>query len=162
MALRTVKIEGDPILTKKCREVTQMTDSLRELIADMIETMHEAQGVGLAAPQVGVMRRICVIDIGPDFGMDEPMVFVNPVIIEEEGEQFGAEGCLSLPGLVGDVRRPMRVVVRALDENMEEFEVEGEELMARALCHEIDHLDGKMYTELVEGGLREAPREDEE
>lgn len=148
MALRTIRKEGDPILTKKCRAVEEITPKLRELIYDMFDTMYEAFGVGLAAPQVGVLKRIVVIDCG-----DDPIVLINPEIIETDGAQTGDEGCLSVPGMAGTVTRPNYVKVRALNEDMEEIELEGTELLARAFCHEIDHLDGKMYTELVEGNL---------
>lgn len=148
MALRTIRKEGDPILTKKCRAVEEITPKLRELIYDMFDTMYEAFGVGLAAPQVGVLKRIVVIDCG-----DDPIVLINPEIIETDGAQTGDEGCLSVPGMAGTVTRPNYVKVRALNEDMEEIELEGTELLARAFCHEIDHLDGKMYTELVEGDL---------
>ncbi|MDO4521525.1 MAG: peptide deformylase [Eubacteriales bacterium] len=148
MALREVRIQGDPVLEKKCKVVKEMTPRVRELIEDMYDTMYEENGVGLAAPQVGILKRIVVIDIG-----EGGITLINPEIIETDGEQTGYEGCLSLPGKSGVVTRPNYVKVRALDENMEEFELEGTELMARALCHECDHLDGHMYTELVEGEL---------
>lgn len=148
MALRTIRKEGDSILTKKCRAVEEMTPKLQELIHDMFDTMYEAFGVGLAAPQVGILKRIVVIDCG-----DDPIVLINPEIVETDGEQTGDEGCLSVPGMAGTVTRPNYVKVRALNEDMEEIELEGTELLARAFCHEIDHLDGKMYTELVEGDL---------
>ncbi len=151
MAIRQLRIEGDPILNKKCREVKEMTPRLQELAQDLIDTMYEENGVGLAAPQVGVLRRIAVIDVGEGL-----WVFVNPRIIETEGEQVGDEGCLSVPGMAGCVRRPMRVVAEAFDINMEPFTVEGEGLFARAMCHEFDHLDGHLYTEFVEGELHEA------
>lgn len=151
MAIRQLRIEGDPILNKKCREVKEMTPRLQELAKDMIDTMYEQNGVGLAAPQVGILRRIAVIDVG-----EGPWVFVNPRIIESDGEQVGDEGCLSVPGMAGCVRRPMRVVAEAFDINMESFTVEGEGLFARAMCHEFDHLDGHLYTEFVEGELHEA------
>ncbi len=157
MALRTIRTEGDPILTKKCRPVEELTPKLRELIHDMFDTMYEAFGVGLAAPQVGVLKRIVVIDIG-----DDPIVLINPEIIETSGEQTGDEGCLSVPGKSGCVTRPNYVKVRALDEDMEEIELEGTELLARAFCHELDHLDGKMYTSLVEGELHTVVYDDEE
>ncbi len=157
MALRTIRKEGDPILTKKCRTVEAMTPKLHELINDMFDTMYEAYGVGLAAPQVGVLKRIVVIDIG-----DDPIVLINPEIIETSGEQTGDEGCLSVPGKAGCVTRPNYVKVRAFDEDMEEIELEGTELLARAFCHEIDHLDGKMYTSLVEGELHSVVYDEEE
>ncbi len=158
MALRTIRIAGDPVLEKRCREVKDMTPRIRELIADMYDTMYEGNGVGLAAPQVGILKRIAVVDCTGE----DPITLVNPVIVETEGEQSGDEGCLSLPGKAGKVTRPMRVVVEALNENMEPVRIEGEELLARALCHEIDHLDGHMYMEKVEGPLHDVAYEDEE
>ena len=146
MALRTIRVQGDPVLTKKSRPVEQMTPRISELITDMLDTMYDAMGVGLAAPQVGILKRIVVIDEGP-------IVLINPEILETGGEQTGDEGCLSVPGMAGQVTRPNYVKVKALDVNMNEVIYEGEELLARAFCHEIDHLDGKMYTELVEGEL---------
>ncbi|MDD6058259.1 MAG: peptide deformylase [Clostridiales bacterium] len=155
MAIRTIRIQGDSVLEKRCREVVELTPKTRELIEDMIETMYEANGVGLAAPQVGVLKRIVVIDVG-----EGPIVMINPVILESSGEQTGDEGCLSLPGKAGTVTRPNYVKARAYDESMQEFEIEGTELLARAICHELDHLEGHMYTEKVEGGLRDVTYED--
>lgn len=157
MALRTIRIQGDPVLTKKCREITEVTPKITELIDDMIETMYEANGVGLAAPQVGILKRVVVIDIG-----DGPIVMINPVILETSGEQTGDEGCLSLPGKAGCVTRPNYVKARAFDEDMTEFEIEGTELLARAICHELDHLDGHMYTEKVVGGIHDVTYEEDE
>ena len=151
MALREIRIMGDPVLEKACKEITEVTPRIRELIADMIETMNNANGVGLAAPQVGVLRRLAVIDIG-----DGPIVLINPVILETSGEQTGEEGCLSLPGKAGIVTRPNYVKARAYNEEMQLYEIEGTELMARALCHEIEHLDGHMYVEKVEGEIHDA------
>ena len=148
MALRQIRIMGDKVLEKTCREVTEMTPRLKELIQDMLETMYHAEGVGLAAPQVGVLRRIVVIDVG-----EGPLIMINPQILETSGSQTGSEGCLSLPGQAGMVTRPNYVKVKALNENMEEFEVEGTEMLARAICHECDHLDGFMYVSKVEGKL---------
>ena len=148
MALRQIRYVGDAVLTKVCREVTEVTPKIRDLIDDMFETMYEADGVGLAAPQVGILKRICVIDCG-----DNPILLINPKVMETSGEQTGQEGCLSVPGKCGVVTRPNYVKVLAYNENMEPFEVEGTELLARALMHEIDHLDGHVYTELVEGPL---------
>ena len=148
MAIREIRIQGDSVLEKKCKEVKEVTPRIRELIDDMLETMYEENGVGLAAPQVGILKRIVVIDIG-----DGPYILINPVIELKEGSQTGYEGCLSLPGKSGIVTRPMHVRVRAYDENMDEFVLEGEELLARAICHECDHLDGIMYISLVEGEL---------
>lgn len=150
MAIRTIRTEGEEVLRKKCREVTEMTPRISELIEDMLDTMYEADGVGLAAPQVGVLRRIVVIDVG-----DGPIVLVNPEILETSGSQTGDEGCLSLPGKCGTVTRPNYVRVRALDENMEPYELEGEELFARAVCHECDHLEGILYVDKVEGSLKD-------
>lgn len=157
MALRKIRTEGDPVLTKVSRPVTEMTPKLRTLIFDMLDTMYEEMGVGLAAPQVGILKRVVTIDVG-----DGPMVLINPEILETSGEQTGDEGCLSVPGMAGQVTRPNYVKVKALDENMEEVVYEGTELLARAFCHEIDHLDGKMYTELVEGEFHRTVYDDDE
>lgn len=157
MAIRNIREIGDPVLNKKCKEVREMTERTRELIDDMLETMYEADGVGLAAPQVGILKRICVIDVG-----EGPIVFVNPKVVETSGEQTGHEGCLSVPGKSGVVTRPNYVKVAALDAEMNPVEMEGTELLARAMMHEIDHLDGHMYTELVEGPLYEVGAEDED
>ena len=150
MAIRQIRVQGDEVLEKVCRPVKEITPRIATLIEDMIDTMYEYDGVGLAAPQVGILRRIAVIDIG-----EGPIVLVNPEVIETSGEQTGEEGCLSLPGKSGQITRPNYAKVRAFNENMEEYEVEGEELLARALLHEIDHLDGHMYTEKVEGVLHD-------
>lgn len=157
MALRKIRQLGDEVLSKKCREVREMTPRIRELIEDMKETMYEANGVGLAAPQVGVLRRVVVIDVG-----EGPIVLINPRILEQSGERTEDEGCLSLPGKAGQVTRPTYVKVEACNENMEKVILEGEELLARAFCHEIDHLDGHMYVEKVEGGLHDVVYEEEE
>ncbi len=157
MAIRTIRTIGDPVLTKKCKEVKAMTPRLETLIDDMFETMYESGGVGLAAPQVGILKRIVVIDVD-----DSPVVLINPVITEQSGEQTGPEGCLSVPGKAGDVTRPEKVTVKALDREMKEFKLTGEELLARAITHELDHLEGKLYVELVEGGLYEVSAEEEE
>ena len=149
MGIRKIRYEGDPVLRKQCKAVDKMTPRLLQLIDDMFDTMYEANGVGLAAPQVGILKRIVVIDIGND----EPLVLINPEILEQSGEQTGEEGCLSLPGKSGTVTRPNYVKVRALDRDMQPFELEGTELLARCICHECDHLDGHMYTEKVEGEL---------
>ncbi len=241
MALRQIRLLGDEILTKPCREVKEMTPRLQELIEDMLETMYDANGVGLSAPQVGVLRRIVVIDVWQEDIVDEnaeaeeeeaaeaaegkepepasetaepgsgslsetraadaetvpapaaeervedsgreendeededdedgedvmegPLIMINPVITYTEGEQTADEGCLSLPGKAGKVTRPMVVRVSYLDENMEEYELEGEGLLARAICHEVDHLEGHMYVDLVEGEIHDvgaAPEEEEE
>lgn len=157
MALRTIRVVGDPVLTKKCREITEITPKIADLIDDMFDTMYEANGVGLAGPQVGILKRICVIDCGA-----EPYVFINPVIVEKDGEQVGDEGCLSLPGKAAQVTRPNHVIVEAYDENMEKIRVEGEGLLARAMCHEIDHLDGHMYTEFADGPVHDVNYEEDE
>ena len=161
MALRTIRIQGDPVLTKVCRPIPEVTDRIRTLAEDMLETMYEANGVGLAAPQVGVLRRVVVIDVG-----DGPIIMINPEILETSGEQTGEEGCLSLPGKSGQVTRPNYVKARAYDMDMQPYEIEGEELLARAICHELDHLDGHMYVERVEGEIHdvtyEEPAEDME
>ena len=157
MALRNVRELGDEILRKKAKEVSQMTPRIEELIDDMFETMYETNGVGLAAPQVGIRKRIVVIDCG-----DDPLVLINPEILETKGEQTGSEGCLSVPGKVGIVTRPQYAKVKALDENMEEYIVEGEDLLARCLCHEIDHLDGIMYVDKIEGELMDVESDEEE
>ena len=156
MALRTIRKQGDPILTKKCRPIKEMTPKIRELIFDMMETMYDAYGVGLVAPQVGILKRLVVIDVG-----DGPIVLINPEILETSGEQTGDEGCLSVPGMAGQVTRPNYVKVKAMDEDMNEVIYEGTELLARAFCHEIDHLDGKMYTDLVEGELHRTSYEED-
>ena len=152
MAIRKIREIGDPILNKQCKEVKEMTPRLLELIDDMLDTMYAANGVGLAAPQVGILKRIVVIDCS-DSEEPEPIILINPVILETSGEQTGQEGCLSVPGKCGIVTRPEYAKVKAYNEEMEEIIVEGEELLARALCHEIDHLDGHLYTEIVEGEL---------
>lgn len=157
MAVREIRTMGDDVLAKTCKEVKAMTPRTKILIEDMIDTMYEAMGVGLAAPQVGILKRIVVIDVG-----EGPMVLINPVILETSGEQTGDEGCLSVPGKAGQVTRPNYVKVKALNENMEEVIYEGEELLARAFCHEIDHLDGHLYVEKVEGELHDVTYEEEE
>ena len=156
MAIRKIRELGDEVLTKPCKEVTKMTLRTKILINDMLDTMYEAMGVGLAAPQVGILKRIVTIDIG-----EGPIVLINPEILETSGEQNGEEGCLSVPGKAGLVTRPNYVKVKALNEDMEEIVLEGEELLARAFCHEIDHLDGKMYVDLVEGGIHNVEEREE-
>ena len=157
MAVRQVREMGDEVLNKVSKEVKVITPRTLTLIEDMLDTMYETNGVGLAAPQVGILKRIVVIDVG-----EGPIILINPVILETAGEQTGDEGCLSVPGKAGQVTRPYYVKVKALDENMEEVIYEGEELLARAFCHEIDHLDGHLYVELVEGELHDAVYEEEE
>ena len=155
MATRKIREIGDEVLTKQCKEVTKMTLRTKILINDMLDTMYEAMGVGLAAPQVGILKRIVVIDVG-----EGPIVFINPEILETSGEQTGEEGCLSVPGKSGVVTRPDHVKVKALNEDMEEIELEGEGLLARAFCHEIDHLSGKLYVDMVEGELHDTTYEE--
>ena len=157
MALREIRVEGDPVLGKVCKEIKEITPRTQDLIDDMIETMYEANGVGLAAPQVGILKRLVVIDVG-----EGPIVMINPRIISQDGEQTGDEGCLSVPGKAGIVTRPNHVVARFLDEDMDECEIEGEGLLARAICHELDHLEGHLYVEKVEGGLHDVTYEEEE
>lgn len=157
MAIRQIRIQGDPVLEKKCREVTEVTPKITTLIDDMLETMYEANGVGLAAPQVGILKRIVVMDVG-----EGPIVMINPVIIKTDGEQTGDEGCLSIPGKAGQVTRPNHVIARFVDEDMNECEIEGTELLARCICHETDHLDGHLYVEKVEGPLHDVTYEDPE
>ncbi|MDE7222262.1 MAG: peptide deformylase [Acetatifactor sp.] len=159
MAIRNIRVMGEEILNKKCKEVTEITDRTRYLIEDMLDTMYEANGVGLAAPQVGVLKRIVVIDVTGE----DPYVLINPRIVESGGEQTGSEGCLSVPGKSGTVTRPNYVKVVAQDVDMKTFELEGTELLARAICHELDHLDGHLYVEKVEGELMDVKAvEDEE
>ena len=150
MALREIRVQGDPVLGKVCKPITEVTPKIVDLIDDMIETMYEANGVGLAAPQVGILKRLVVIDVG-----EGPIVMINPTILSADGEQCGDEGCLSVPGKAGQVTRPNHVIARFYDEEMNECEIEGEELLARAICHELDHLDGHLYVEKVEGGLHD-------
>ena len=156
MALRKIREIGEEVLTKRCKEVTKMNFRTKLLINDLFDTMYEAAGVGLAAPPVGILKRIAVVDIG-----DGPIVLINPEIIEQDGEQTGEEGCLSVPGKYGVVTRPNYVKVKTLTEDMEEIIIGGEELLARALCHEIEHLDGKLYVELAEDGLHDVEEEKE-
>ena len=151
MAIRIIRTDGDEVLRKKSRSVEKINDKILELIEDMIDTMYESDGVGLAAPQVGVLKRLVVIDVG-----EGPMVLINPEILESSGEQTGDEVCLSLPGKFGLVTRPYFVKAKAYDENMKEFIIEAEELLARAICHEIDHLDGILFKDIVEGTLNES------
>ena len=142
MALRNIRTMGDECLNKVCKEVKEINDRTRTLIEDMIDTMYEANGVGLAAPQVGILKRIVVIDIG-----DGPIVLINPEIIKTEGSYRDFEGCLSIPGESKEVDRPMKVWVKAQDENGKVRELVGEELLARAFCHEIDHLEGILFVD---------------
>lgn len=156
MAIRLIRTQEEDILRKKCKEVKEITPKIIELLDDMADTLYDANGVGLAAPQVGLLKRIVIIDIG-----DGLFELINPVILEKSGEQTGNEGCLSIPGKMGVVTRPNYVKVEATDRNGERYILEGEELMARAICHEVDHLDGILYADLVEGELEDVETEEE-
>lgn len=158
MAIRNIREIGEEVLTKKCKMVTEMTPRTRELIEDMLDTMYESNGVGLAAPQVGVLKRIVVIDTTGE----DPHILINPRIVESSGEQIGQEACLSVPGKSGEVTRPNYVKVVSLDVNMREFVLEGTELLARAICHELDHLEGHLYVEKTNGPLQDVTPDDEE
>lgn len=157
MALRNIRTMGDEVLRKECKPVKEVNERIRELIDDMLETMYEADGVGLAAPQVGILKRIVTIDVG-----EGSIVLINPEILETSGSQTGNEGCLSVPGKFGIVTRPDYAKVKAFNEDMEEFVLEGTGLLARAICHECDHLDGKLYVDMVEGELEDVAAQDEE
>ena len=157
MAIRNIRVIGDEILEHVSKPVKTITPRTAILIEDMLDTMYHENGVGLAAPQVGIVKRICVIDVG-----EGPFVFINPEIIASSGEQTDSEGCLSVPGKAGMVTRPNYVKARAFDENMKPFEIEGVGLFARAMCHEFDHLDGHLYVEKVEGELQDVSYEEGE
>lgn len=156
MALRIIVKDPDPVLREKAKPVPKITPNIHKLLNDMAETMYDAQGVGLAAPQVGILKRVIVMDVGDENGLIE---LINPEIIEREGEQFGPEGCLSIPGLTGDVRRAQRVKVKGLNRNGEEFELEGTDLLARCIQHEVDHLNGVLFTDLAEKTYRSESEE---
>lgn len=158
MAIRNIREIGDPVLNKICKEVKEVTDRTKELIADMFDTMYEAEGVGLAAPQVGILKRIVTIDVTGD----EPIMLINPVLLESSGEQSGNEGCLSVPGKTGVVTRPNYVKIKAYDIDLKPFEMEATELLARAICHELEHLEGHLYVEKVEGPLMDVEDLEEE
>ena len=148
MAIRNIVTLGDDVLRKICRTQMHFDERLWTILDDMKDTMYKAEGVGLAAPQIGILRRFCIVDVG-----DGLIELVNPVIVEKHGEQLDNEGCLSLPGKFSPVKRPLKVTVRAQDRNGNNFTVTGEGLKARALCHEIDHLDGILYIDRVEKGI---------
>ena len=150
MGIRKILTDKDPALHKVCRNVEKFDWRLHKLLDDMKETLEEANGVGLAAPQVGILRRVVIVDTG-----EEILELINPTMVETSGEQTGAEGCLSVPGKYGLVTRPMFATVRAQDRNGEWYEVEGEELIARCFCHELDHLDGIVYTQVMDRFLTE-------
>ena len=160
MAIRNIRMMGDEILSKTCKPVREMTEKNRELIQDMFDTMYDADGVGLAAPQVGILKRIAVVDVTED--RSQPIVMINPSVVYTEGEQRGSEGCLSVPEKVGIVTRPNIVHVKALDKNMKSVTIKGEGLLARALIHEIEHLDGHLYVEKIEGRLYDVDEFDED
>lgn len=143
MGLRTIRIDGDPLLRKVSREVKEVDDRIRVLLDDMVETMHHANGIGLAAPQVGILRRVIVVDVGEGI-----YKMINPEILEREGSDIQIEGCLSIPGFNGTVERPTSIKVKYLDENSEEKIIEAEDLFARCICHEIDHLNGVLFTDI--------------
>ena len=159
MAIRNIRVMGDAVLEKECRPITEMNKKLELLIEDMLDTMYEANGVGLAAPQVGILKQLVVIDVSEEG--DDPIILINPEIIEMEGSQTGQEGCLSIPGKSGVVTRPNYVKVKALDMDMNEVVYEGTELLARAFCHEIDHLHGILYASKAEGGIHDVARDEE-
>ncbi len=160
MAIRNIREIGDNVLGKVSKEITVVDKKLNILIEDMLDTLYEANGVGLAAPQVGILKRLVVIDVSEEG--NDPIILINPVIIETDGEQTGDEACLSVPGKVGTVTRPDYVKVKAFNRKMEEFTVDGTGLLARAFCHEIDHLDGVLYVDRKIGDLRNTFSEDEE
>ena len=158
MAIRQIRTIGDEILRKECKPVKEMTPRLKELIEDMFETMYETGGVGLAAPQVGILKQIVVIDVEDG----NQYVLINPEITETEGEQTGPEGCLSVPGKSGTVTRPEKVTVKAYNEDMEPIELTGEALLSRAICHDCDHLRGSLYVDKVQGELEDVGEAEEE
>ncbi|MFR9708523.1 peptide deformylase [Paenibacillus sp. MB22_1] len=147
MAIRIIVKEPDEVLHQVAKEVKKITPNIQKLLTDMADTMYDAEGVGLAAPQIGILKRVIVIDVGDEHGLIE---LINPEIVSKEGEQFGPEGCLSIPGYRGDVRRAMTVTVKGLDRNGNEVTYTGSELLARAFQHEIDHLNGVLYTDIAE------------
>lgn len=151
MALRNIRTAGDEILNKRAREIKENSEKIQTLIDDMFETMYEAEGVGLAAPQIGVLKRLFVIDCSEE--RNQPFVFINPEILETRGTQTGSEGCLSVPGKAGIVTRPDYVKMKAFNRDFEEYIIEGEGLFARAMIHENEHLDGHLYTEKVIGDV---------
>lgn len=159
MAIRNIRVMGDAVLEKECRPITEMNKKLELLIEDMLDTMYDANGVGLAAPQVGILKQLVVIDVSEEG--NDPIILINPEIIEMEGNQTGQEGCLSIPGKCGVVTRPNYVKVKALDMDMNEVIYEGTELLARAFCHEIDHLHGILYASKAEGGIHDVARDEE-
>lgn len=160
MAIRNIREIGDKVLLKVSKEIKEADTKIQILIDDMLDTMYDASGVGLAAPQIGILKRLVVIDISPEG--DDPIVLINPEILATDGEQIGDEGCLSVPGKVGTVCRPNYVKVKAFDRDMKEFTLEGTELLARAICHELDHLDGELYVDKTIGEVRDVHEIEEE
>ncbi|GIP51910.1 peptide deformylase [Paenibacillus vini] len=158
VALRIIVMEPDEVLHQVAKEVKKITPNVQKLLTDMADTMYEAEGVGLAAPQIGILKRVIVVDVGDDNGLIE---LINPEIVSKDGEQFGPEGCLSIPGYRGDVRRAQTVTVKGLDRNGNEVTYTGSDLLARAFQHEIDHLNGVLYTDIAEH-VYEIPPEEEE
>ena len=156
MALRQLRLMGDEILSKQSKEIKELNERTLDLIDDMLDTMYESGGCGLAAVQVGVLKRIFVVDVTGD----NPMVFINPVILEKNGEQTADEGCLSVPGKMGCVIRPNYIKIKAFDVEMNEFEMEAEGFLARAICHEYDHLNGVLYVSKIEGDLKNIENKD--
>ncbi len=157
MSVRTLRIVGDELLRKRAREVTEINDRIIQLLDDMAETMRHMNGVGLAAPQVGVLRRVAVVDVG-----DGLIELINPVLLDEEGEEICVEGCLSVPDYVGEVKRPTKITVRALDRDGEEIEIQAEGYAARAICHEMDHLDGVLFLDRAENIMEKEKQEEQE
>ncbi|WP_040948591.1 peptide deformylase [Gorillibacterium massiliense] len=157
MAIRIIVKHPDPVLRDTAKPVTKFTSNIHKLLDDMAETMYDAPGVGLAAPQIGILKRVVVIDVGDDNGLLE---LINPEILSREGEQLGPEGCLSIPGLVGEVRRANVVKIKAQDRNGKEFEMVGEGYLARAMQHEIDHLNGVLFIDIADKLYREEERDD--
>jgi len=147
MAIRLIVKAPDPVLRERAKEVTKFNNSLHKLLNDMAETMYDAEGVGLAAPQIAILKRVIVVDVGDENGLIE---MVNPELVEQEGEQLGPEGCLSIPGQSGDVRRAQRIKVKGQDRDGKPFEIEATDFLARAFQHEIDHLNGVLFTDIAE------------
>lgn len=156
MAIRIIVKDPDPVLREKAKPVPKITPNIHKLLDDMADTMYDAEGVGLAAPQIGILKRVIVVDVGDDNGLIE---MINPEIVSKEGEQLGQEGCLSIPGLRGDVNRAMKVTVKGLDRNGDEIVITGSELLARAFQHEVDHLNGVLFTDLAQSVYREEERQ---
>ncbi|TMV51884.1 peptide deformylase [Paenibacillus mesophilus] len=156
MAIRIIVKDPDPVLREKAKPVPKITPNIHKLLDDMADTMYDAEGVGLAAPQIGILKRVIIVDVGDDNGLIE---LINPEIVSKEGEQFGPEGCLSIPGLRGDVNRAMKVTIKGLDRNGNEIEITGSELLARAFQHEVDHLNGVLFTDLAKSVYREEERQ---